>query len=240
MDMCLTSTKYGVNPMIPHKDDRPRCSVEGCDDPKAIVSALKDGSPYYRQVCSRHHAERIADKHHLKNMNQVTAMKRGISVSDLNSQRLRRRAAKQGLSVREYNRQKVLNSAIAMGMTVKQYQIHIKLQTAIKAGFANVNEYNENLAKMKGFDSYTAYKNSMHPYLKFRKTYCENVDSRLGFSCTSTIHWDGMLDVDHINGIPNDNRPDNLQTLCKNCHAYKSNVFEDYKTPGRKALGMAC
>lgn len=80
--------------------------------------------------------------------------------------------------------------------------------------------------------------NSWHPYLRYRKTYCENNDSRLGFRCTTNIFWDGMLDVDHINGNPSDNRPCNLQTLCKCCHAYKTSKYKDYDTPGRKALGL--
>jgi hypothetical protein len=43
-----------------------------------------------------------------------------------------------------------------------------------------------------------------------------------------------MLDVDHINGDPFDSRTENLQTLCKCCHAVKSNINRDYATPGRK------
>lgn len=82
----------------------------------------------------------------------------------------------------------------------------------------------------------TEWTNSWHPYRQHRKDYCENQDGRLGYTCTTTIIWDGMLDVDHINGDPTDNRPENLQTLCKCCHAYKTNKEGDYKTPGRKAL----
>lgn len=82
----------------------------------------------------------------------------------------------------------------------------------------------------------TQWTNSFHPYLKYRKTYCENQDSRLGYKCTATIVWDGQLDTDHINGDPTDNRPENLQTLCKCCHAYKTNLYKDYATLGRKAL----
>lgn len=75
-----------------------------------------------------------------------------------------------------------------------------------------------------------------HPSLKYRKDYCENIDGRLGFKCTTTINWSGMLDVDHINGMPNDNREENFQTLCKCCHSFKTHINKDYATDGRKKL----
>ena len=76
-------------------------------------------------------------------------------------------------------------------------------------------------------------------YKIHRKDYCENVDSRLGFTCTSTIidpEW--QLDADHINGDPTDNRPENIQTLCKVCHPIKTKMEQDYLTAGRKTLGV--
>jgi len=72
------------------------------------------------------------------------------------------------------------------------------------------------------------WENSFHSYRRYRKAYCENRDGRLGFTCTSTIVWEGQLQVDHINGIHNDNRESNLQTLCANCHAYKTYVKQDW------------
>jgi len=76
-------------------------------------------------------------------------------------------------------------------------------------------------------------------YKQHRKTYCENTDGRLGFTCTSTIvdaEW--QLDADHINGNPGDNRPENIQTLCKCCHPIKTKLEGDYLTAGRKAYGV--
>lgn len=66
-------------------------------------------------------------------------------------------------------------------------------------------------------------------YIQHRKDYCENVDGRLGYKCTSTIVWEGQLEVDHINGIHTDNRPENLQTLCSNCHSYKTYTNKDWE-----------
>ena len=74
-------------------------------------------------------------------------------------------------------------------------------------------------------------------YKIHRKTYCENVDGRLGFVCTSNIidhEW--QIDVDHRDGNPSNNNPENLQSLCKCCHAIKTKNERDYMTPGRKSL----
>lgn len=80
----------------------------------------------------------------------------------------------------------------------------------------------------------TEWTNAMHPYLKYRKDHCENRDGRLGFKCNYKIRFSGQLQVDHINGNPTDNRERNLQTLCANCHVFKTFDKKDYKTPGRK------
>ncbi len=95
--------------------------------------------------------------------------------------------------------------------------------------------YYESLTTRRGI-TMQQFRNEHHPYRKYRKDYCENIDGRLGYKCTTTIVWEGQLQVDHINGIPTDNRPKNLQTLCACCHVYKSNINEDYATPGRKTL----
>lgn len=94
------------------------------------------------------------------------------------------------------------------------------------------------LAERAGFETVNDYINSKSPHLKHRKDYCENINSFLGFKCTTTIFWKGMLDVDHKNGDPTDNRKRNLRTLCKCCHAYKTNKNKDYLTPGRKSMKM--
>ena len=76
-------------------------------------------------------------------------------------------------------------------------------------------------------------------YKIYRKDFCENIDGRLGFKCTTTIidpEW--QLDTDHINGDPSDNREENLQTLCKCCHSIKTRDSKDYASPGRKALNL--
>lgn len=94
------------------------------------------------------------------------------------------------------------------------------------------------IANNNGFKTITAWQNSFHPYRKHRVEYCENRDGRLGFKCRVKIRHPGQLQVDHKNGKPNDNRKRNLQTLCANCHIYKTHMNGDGKTSGRKTLGV--
>ena len=94
-------------------------------------------------------------------------------------------------------------------------------------------------AKRHGYDNYSEYLNSIHPYKRYRKTYCENAVGKLagwlGFTCTTNIVAPHLqLDTDHLDGNPFNNDPDNLHTLCKTCHAIKTNMFLDYATKGRK------
>jgi hypothetical protein len=65
-------------------------------------------------------------------------------------------------------------------------------------------------------------------YKQYRKDYCENIDGRLGFGCTTTIlpdYAESMLDADHINNNHDDNRKSNIQTLCACCHRVKTRTF---------------
>ena len=104
----------------------------------------------------------------------------------------------------------------------------------IRRGYC-ANHHYERQALKKGITK-TQWTNSFHPYRKFRKGYCENVDGRLGFQCTTTIFWEGMLQVDHIDGNPTNNVEENTQTLCGCCHAYKTWKNGDGQTDGRKKL----
>lgn len=65
-------------------------------------------------------------------------------------------------------------------------------------------------------------------YKQYRKNYCENIDGRLGFVCTTTIlpdFADSMLDADHINNNHDDDRESNIQTLCACCHRVKTRTL---------------
>lgn len=77
------------------------------------------------------------------------------------------------------------------------------------------------------------HRKTWHPYLKFRKSYCEDA------GCTSTIKGTWQLDVHHVDGDPSNNNRINLITLCKCCHAdLHYNNKELSQSPGRKALGI--
>lgn len=60
------------------------------------------------------------------------------------------------------------------------------------------------------------------PYIAHKKDYCENTE------CTSTIIHSVQLSVDHIDGNHQNNDPENLMTLCLNCHSHKTWVSNDY------------
>jgi hypothetical protein len=71
------------------------------------------------------------------------------------------------------------------------------------------------------------HKNGNTSYKGHKKDFCENVDGRLNFKCTSTILIKAQLEVDHIDGDKTNDNPTNFQTLCCCCHRYKTNVNGD-------------
>lgn len=63
----------------------------------------------------------------------------------------------------------------------------------------------------------------------YKKNYCENIDGRLGVVCTASNLDSGQLELDHKDGDHNNDDPDNIQTLCKNCHSKKSIKNGDHR-----------
>lgn len=64
---------------------------------------------------------------------------------------------------------------------------------------------------------------SAAPYRQFKKNHCE--------SCNFLALDPCQLDVDHIDGNHNNDSPDNLQTLCANCHRLKGKLNGDLGRP---------
>jgi hypothetical protein len=115
---------------------------------------------------------------------------------------------------------------------------HFRLAGKIQRRPLCADHYYDRLADSKGMTR-SEWGNSFHKHRKYMKKYCENIDGRLGFKCTTTIKLGcGMLQGDHKNGVPFDDVPENIQTLCSCCHSYKSHVFKDYATVGRKAAKL--
>lgn len=73
----------------------------------------------------------------------------------------------------------------------------------------------------------------------YKKNFCENKDGRLGFICPVDKNWkfpNSVLHGDHIDGNHENNRPENLQTLCSICHHLKGLHSGDFvsSVKGRK------
>lgn len=70
---------------------------------------------------------------------------------------------------------------------------------------------------------------------------CNNTDGHLGFSCvikwTKVPDWaKGMTEIDHIDGDPNNNHPNNLDELCPMCHKLKGQRNGDYNNQKRLSI----
>ena len=143
-----------------------------------------------------------------------------------------------------------------------------KTERALEQGNSSLLEYEDKLAQEAGFIDQGDRDRKGHKYLKYRKDYCENRDGRLGFVCplgdkpiinpinnpeifedkdnkrgyyhgmVVAKSWNGLLEVDHKNGDPSDNSPENLQTLCVYCHKVKTAQEGDAHSDGRKTLGI--
>ena len=59
--------------------------------------------------------------------------------------------------------------------------------------------------------------------------------------CCGVSEWNGKeitLQVDHINGLANDNSIENLRLICPNCHSQSDTFGGRNKGQGRAALGL--
>lgn len=70
----------------------------------------------------------------------------------------------------------------------------------------------------------TAVDKIKRPYRRYLKESCE----KCGFLPIHTC----QLDVDHIDGNHKNNAPENLQTLCANCHRLKTYEGRDWEPLG--------
>ena len=197
------------------------CCVEGCQQLGQDVTPLRlkvQGKIRRRKYCSTHFRADLAERSGVDSFTHILAKNKGVSVTEYRRNIIENVAANKGMTVTEYHRSIIENIAANKGMTVTEYR----------------NSIVETAAASKGV-TVTAYRRSIHKSRRHILDYCENIDGRLGFKCTTTIIVDcGMLHGDHKNGVPWDHRPSNLQTLCSCCHSYKSHIFKDYASVGRR------
>jgi len=228
---------FSKNLVVHRTVENPTCEVEGCSHTAQWTGNIrKDGSRTYRRhkevgyICSHHHHKSIAKKHGLSSMAEVVAKNAGFDSISKHRLNLAKKAGFDSIS--EYR----LHSVKEAGFDSISEYLDYK---AKEAGFENHANRLDHRAKEDGFETHRQRQNSKHPYRKHRKDYCENVDGRLGFICTTTIVHSVQLDVDHKDGNHLNNDLDNLQTLCKCCHSYKGLIYEDYKSPGRRTRKVA-
>lgn len=216
----------------------PTCSVPGCNN-NAVQTLGKTHKNYPRYRRSYWIHERFpetkdtepfcCEKCHRAN----TARVNGVSNVEQLTRRRNALALKLGFSsIAEMKQEQRIEKCIEHGFTREQFlEASDSLRTAL----------------VSGYETFTEYNNARHPYLRYRKIYCENQDGRLGFKCTSVLPTQEQIDaaglawkpiqfleVDHIDGNHTNNDPANLQTLCKCCHMIKSAQVGDHLTPGRK------
>jgi len=249
----LGLTKFGTPKIFIPPADRPKCQTPGCDNKGQHTGVYtKNGVPKFRAYCVPcHEKRRTVFKKKIKTLNHKIVpicflpgcntkvkvrgtdkkgniffnvfCKKHATLLDpkVSTARVAYAAKKAGLSVPEFRRMRLVATAKNAGMTVAQYQANVVKKSAAKLGLSIVD-----------------YRNRNHPHRKHRKTYCENKDGRLGYKCRVKIRHSSQLETDHINGNPSIQTKKNLQTLCCLCHRFKTHVFKDYATPGRKALGI--
>jgi hypothetical protein len=235
------------------------CTVEGCENHRATAGKQRNGNTIYRNFCKSHH-NKIAERQREENaieagfenyaeyravLNEQLAIEAGFeNYAEYAAFKKEELAVKTGFKSAA-DRRNALNEQLAIEngfQNYAEYRAVLNEQLAIENGFENYAEYatfkKEELAVNEGYANALERRNALHPYRWALKTYCENVDSRLGFRCTTTIMLSSQLEVDHIDGNPSNNAGENLQTLCGCCHTYKTLKEKDYLTPGRKALGL--
>ena len=110
--------------------------------------------------------------------------------------------------------------------------MHLNIQMHLKTGSYNMKCSKagcENLRALQKIDGKGQIKyfkwctqHRADRYKKHQESFCENIDGRLGFVCEAKPLLFEMLEVDHIDGNRKNNSECNLQTLCANCHSYKT------------------
>lgn len=84
-----------------------------------------------------------------------------------------------------------------------------------------------NLAEKKGINKWgkDVYRSRCQRCRKTGQRYKKDHCERCGFIPEDLV----QLDTDHIDGNPSNNDPQNIQTLCANCHRLKTKLNQDWR-----------
>lgn len=124
-----------------------------------------------------------------------------------------------GIGTTKGNRDTVKKYILKYGLDISHFKIIRNINNV------NKKELSEILVKDSTYTSTTHLKNRL---------YKEGLKERICEMCGQNESWNNMkisLILDHINGINNDNRIDNLRIVCPNCNAGLS-------TNGGKNIGV--
>ena len=197
----------------------PKCHIDGCNTDAQNQSKRKDGSIVRRKLNGKY----ICGTHWVKHC----ASKRGVSVSEMKKQ----------------NKQKSKDKGYLGG-----YANETQAKAFTEEMTKKCAELSEKVGQKIDVEKFVQYHGTDTEYLMFREDHCENTlktsklrptlkdesGKRKFPRCNYPVSHPAQLQVDHINGNSKQNHPDNLQTLCANCHIAKTFSSGDNLSPGRK------
>ena len=152
--------------------------------------------------------------------------------------------------------QDVLNKSTSLSNTInnigldglKTYYLDI-LRDRIKNENLDINTMNDNYThfnknKMRIVDSLLLDKNSKHPRSIVRNRIIkDNLIEHKCSECSIVNEYNDKpisLQLDHINGIRNDHRLENLRWLCPNCHSQQNTSFGKNNKNEKKLILCEC
>jgi hypothetical protein len=128
---------------------------------------------------------------------------------------------------------------------IEKYQIDINHFDAQKVRIEKINQFNSN--RKIPLSEILIEKSTYHRQKLKERLYNENIKQRECELCGQNEIWNGKrmsLIIDHINGVWDDNRIENLRIVCPNCNATlpthcgknKSNYPKEEKIDGRTMI----
>lgn len=131
---------------------------------------------------------------------------------------------------------------------IEEYQINIEHFDAHQVRIKKINQMTSD--KKIPLSEILVENSDYNRHRLKERLYDENIKIRQCELCGQGEIWNGekmSLIIDHINGVWNDNRIENLRIVCPNCNATlpthcgknKTNIFSKEKVDGRKIITEA-